>query len=164
YRVTVAVPDSRSLRLPVIRLADGAYFRVRLLTASGEPIIAPQLRRRMFDASGKPIVDGRSDRISDPADGEGALTIGPLPRGIMARALDMPLFAQTRLPDVTIGDATKTVDGGRVTIQQPGAVLQVDVLNGTGAPVSDHDVFIDDPRPRSPLAFPPVRTNQQGRA
>src|SRR5262245_14231219 len=64
YRVTVTVPDSKSLRLPVIRLAPGAYFRVRLVSPAGEPIIAPQLRRRMFDVSGKPIVDGRSDRMS----------------------------------------------------------------------------------------------------
>src|SRR2546428_5362390 len=61
YRATVTVPDSRSLRLPVIRLAAGAYFRVRLVSPAGEPIMAPQLRRRLFDASGKPIfVGGRA--------------------------------------------------------------------------------------------------------
>src|SRR2546425_2430545 len=164
YRATVTVPDSRSLRLPVIRLAAGAYFRVRLVSPAGEPIIAPQLRRRLFDVSGKPIFDGLGDRISDPADNDGAITIGPLPRGIMTVAVDMPLFAQTRLPDVNFGDATKIVDGGTIAVQQPGAVLHVDVLDGTGAPVPNHEVNIDDPRPRSPLVFRPVRTNQQGRA
>src|SRR5438093_79077 len=164
YRVIVTVPDSRSLRLPVIRLALGAYFRVRLVSPAGEPIIAPQLRRRLFDVSGKPIFDGLSDRISDPADNDGAITIGPLPRGIMTVAVDMPLFAQTRLPDLSFSDATKTVDGGTIAIQQPGAVLHIDVLDGTGAPVPNHEVHIDDPRPRSPLVFRPVRTNQQGRA
>jgi hypothetical protein len=82
----------------------------------------------------------------------------------MTVAVDMPLFAQTRLPDVSFGDATKSVDGGTVAIQQPGAVLHVDVLDGTGAPVPNHEVHIDDPRPRSPLVFRPARTNQQGRA
>ena len=48
YRVTVTVPDSRSLRPPVIRLARGAYFRVRLVSPAGEPIIAPQLRWRLL--------------------------------------------------------------------------------------------------------------------
>jgi hypothetical protein len=164
YRVTVTVPDSRSLRLPVIRLAPGAYFRVRLVTPAGEPIIAPQLHRRLFDASGKPILDGLSDRMSDAIDNDGATTIGPLPGGIMTLAVDMPLFAQVRLPDVNFGDATKIVDGGTITIQQPGAVLHVDVLDGTGARVPNHEVYIDDARPRSPLVFRPVRTNQQGRA
>jgi hypothetical protein len=164
YRVTATVPDSRSLRLPVIRLAPGAYFRVRLVSPAGEPIIAPRLRRRLFDVSGTPIVDGLGDRIAEPADNDGAITIGPLPRGIMSVAVDMPLFAQTRVPDVNVGDATNIVDGGTIAIQQPGAVLHVDVLDKTGAPVPDHEVFIDDARPRSPLVFPPVRTNQQGRA
>ncbi len=164
YRVTVTVPASRSLRLPVIRLAPGAYFRVRLVTPAGEPIIAPQLRRRLFDVSGKPIFDALGDRISDPTDNDGAVTIGPMPGGIMTLAVDMPFFAQTRLPDVNLGDATKTVDGGTIAIQQPGAVLHVEVLDGTGAPVPNHEVHIDDARPRSPLVFQPVRTNQQGRA
>jgi len=163
YRLAVTVPASRSLRLPVIRLALGAYFRVRLVSPAGEPIIAPQLRRRLFDASGKPMSDGLGDRISDSADNDGAITIGPLPRGIMTVAVDMPQFAQTRLPDVNFGDATKIVDGGIVAIQH-GAVLHVDVLDGTGAPVTNHEVQIDDPRSRSPLVFRPVRTNQRGRA
>jgi hypothetical protein len=164
YRLSVTVPDSRSLRLPVIRLAAGAYFRVRLVSPAGEPIIAPQLRRRLFDVSGKAIFDGFGDRISDPPDSNGAITIGPLPRSIMTVAVDTPPFAQTRLPDVKFGDATKTVDGGTIVVQRPGALLHVDVLDGTGAPVADHEVHLDDVRPRSPLVFPPVRTNHEGRA
>lgn len=164
YRVSVTVPASRSVRLPVIRLAPGAYFRVRLVTPTGEPIMAPPLRRRLFDVSGKPIFDGAGDRISDRTDNDGAITIGPLPGGIMTLAVDLPLFAQTRLPDVNFGDARKSVDGGTITIQQPGTVLHVDVFDGTGAPVSNHEIGIDDPRPRSPLVFRLVRTNQQGRA
>jgi hypothetical protein len=164
YRVTVTVPPSRALRLPVIRLAAGAFFRVRLVSPTGEPITAPQLRRRSFDVSGQPIVDGLGDRISESADNDGTITIGPLPRGMTTVAVDMPLFAQTRLPDLSVGDATETVDGGTVVIQQPGGVVHVDLVDGTGAAVPAHEVYLEDARPRSPLVFRPVRTNQRGRA
>jgi len=164
YRVMVTVPASMSVRLPVIRLAAGAYFRARLVSPLGEPIGAPQIRRRLFDVSGRPIFDGLDDRRSDPADNDGAITIGPLPRGIMTAAVDAPLFAQTRLPDLNVGGETTIVDGGTIVIQQPGTVLHVDVVDGTGTPVPGHDVHIDEARPRSPLAFRPVRTNARGRA
>ena len=82
----------------------------------------------------------------------------------MTVAVDMPLFAQTRLPDLNFGDAARIVDGGTVVIQQPGGVLHVDLVDGTGAAVPEHDVYLEDARPRSPLAFRPIRTNQQGRA
>jgi len=137
---------------------------VRLVSPTGEPITAPQLRRRLFDVNGTPMFDALGDAISDPADNDGAMMIGPLPRGIVTVAVDMPLFAQTRLPDANIGDATKIVDGGIVAIQQPGAVLHVDVVDGKGVPVRNHEVYVDDARPRSPLVFRPVRTNLQGRA
>lgn len=164
YRVIVAVPASRSVRLPVIRLNPGAYFRVRLVAPGGEPITAPRLRRRLFDASGAQIFAALRDPISGPTDPDGAITIGPLPRGIMTAAVDMPGFAQTRLPDVNVGDATSIMDGGTVTIQQPGAVLHVDVSDGAGAAVPNQYVRLADTRPRSPLIFAPARTNQQGRA
>jgi hypothetical protein len=163
YRVTVAVPASRSLRLPVIHLGPAAYFRVRIVSAAGEPIAAP-LRRRLFDVSGNPIADGLADRISERAGNDGAIAIGPLPRGIMTLAVDHPFFAQTRLPDLNFDGAANNVDGGTIVIQQPGAVLHVDLLDGTGAPVAAHDVYLEDALPRSPLVFRPVRTNQRGRA
>jgi len=65
YRVAVTVPASRSLRLPVIRLAAGAHFRVRFVSPAGEPIVAPRLRPLMFDASGRPIPDAPGDATSD---------------------------------------------------------------------------------------------------
>lgn len=164
YRATVTVPPSRSLRLPVIRLETATVFRVRLVSPAGEPIIAPQLRRRSFDASGQPIVDGLGDRISESADNDGTINIGPLPRGMMAVAVDTPLFAQTRLPDLHFADAARIVDGGTVVIQQPGGVIHVDLVDADGAAVREHDVYLEDPRPRSPLVFRPERTNQQGRA
>ena len=164
YRLAVAVPASRSLRLPVIRLAPAAYFRARFVSSAGEPITAPQLRRRSFDVSGNAIADGLNDRSLDTADNDGAIAIGPLPRGIMTLAVDNPSFAQTRLTDLNYNGAAKDIDGGTIVIQQPGAVLHVDVLDGIGAPVPDHDVYLEDPLPRSPLVLRPVRTNRQGRA
>ena len=163
YRATIVVPDSKSLRLPVIHLASAAFFRVRVVSAAGEPIPGLQVRRRLFDVSGTPIFDNSNDRESSPTD-DGAITIGPFPRGILTMAVDVPPFAQTRLPDVNIGDTATILDGGTIAIQQPGAVLDVDVVDGTGAPVSSHEVFVEDARPRSPLGFSPLRTDQKGRA
>ena len=162
YRFTVTVPASRSLRLPVIRLATAVYFRARFVSAAGEPITAPLLRRRLFDVSGNPIADAPDDRVS--SDNDGTIAIGPLPRGIMTLAVDNPLFAQTRLPDLRFESGAQDVDGGAIVIQQPGAVLHVDVIDGTGAPVRNHEVSLEDALPLSPLVFRPVRTNQQGRA
>ncbi|HXI28192.1 MAG TPA: carboxypeptidase regulatory-like domain-containing protein, partial [Vicinamibacterales bacterium] len=163
YRFAVTVPPSRSLRLPVIRLAGGASFRMRLVSAGGEPILAPQFHRRHFDTNGGPIADPLGDQPSAPGENDGAITIGPLPPGIMTLAIDMPFFARTRVPDVHVADATKNIDGGTIVIQQPGAVLNVNVLDGAGAAVANHDVSLEDPRPRSPLVFPRERTNLKGR-
>jgi len=164
FRFMVTVPPSRSLPLPVIRLSAGAFFRLRLVSAGGEPILAPQFHRREFNAKGGPVADSPGDQASDHSENDGAITIGPLARGIVALAVDMPFFAQTRLPDVNVVDPTRNLDGGTIVIQQPGAVLNVDVVDGAGAAVPNHDVFIEDPRPRSPLVFSPGRTNLQGRA
>jgi hypothetical protein len=68
------------------------------------------------------------------------------------------------LPDVKIADAATNLDGGTVVVEQPGAALNVDVVDGTGAPVPNQIVFIEDPRPRSPMMFSPARTSPQGRA
>ncbi len=56
---------------------------------------------------------------------------------------------------------------GRRNHRHPAArrrAQHVDVVDGAGAPVPNHVVLIEDPRPRSPLIFPPERTNPQGRA
>ena len=164
YRLSVVVPASRSLRLPVIRLSRGSYFRVRLVTPAGDPIVIPLIRRRLLDATGHAILDTPADRTSDSTDADGAITIGPLPPGMLTAAVDMPLFAQTRLPDVAISEADKILDGGTVVVQQPGAVLNVDLVDGEGAPVPNQYVFLDDARPQSPLVFRPVETDLHGRA
>ena len=163
YRLAAIVPASRSLRLPVIHLQSGSRFRVRFVTPDGEPILAPVLRRRVFDTAGNTIADGPADGAG-PTDFDGAITIGPLPRGIMAVAVDLPFFAQTRLPDVSIGAEEQLLDGGTIVIQRPGATLHVDVVDAAGEPVPNHDVFLEDPRPRSPLAFEPAKTDPHGRA
>lgn len=163
YRVSVAVPPSRTLRLPVIHLSPATYFRVRFVSAAGEPVTSPRLRRESLDLSGNRIPEAAGDRIPDQIDGDGTITIGPLPRSITTLVLDTPRFAQTRLPDLYITGAQTLLDGGTVMVQ-PGTVLHVDVVDETGAPVPGHDVFLEDVLPMSPLAFWPVRTNQQGRA
>ena len=164
HRMEVTVPASRSLRLPVVRLERATYFRVKFVSAAGEPIIAPQLRQRSFDVSGNPMFDVLGDRISDPPDSDGAITVGPLSRGITTLALDTPFFAQTRLPDIKVAGTAKVLDGGTVVVQQPGSILHVDLVDAGGVPVAEHDVHLEDVSPRSPLAFLPMRTNQQGRA
>jgi hypothetical protein len=163
FRLMVTVPASRSLRLPVIRLSAGARFRVRLVSPGGEPLLAPALHLRLFDPSGIPM-DDIGGPSSDRSDNDGTVVIEPLPRGVVTLAVDMPAFAQTRLPDVSVADPTQNLDGGTVVVQQPGAALNVDVVDGTNAPVANHVVFIEDPRPRSPMMFFPARTDPQGRA
>jgi hypothetical protein len=42
-------------------------------------------------------------------------------------------------------------------------VLHVDVIDGAGAPVLAHEVYLEDAAPFSPLMFQPMRTDQAGR-
>ena len=163
YRVRITVPPSRTLRLPVIRLSPATYFRVRFVSTSGEPITSPRVRRMSVDLSGMPIWEPRDGSRDDQIDSDGTMTIGPLPRGVTMLALDMPLLAQTRLPDVHVTGDAPLLDAGTVMVE-PGALVHVDVVDITGAPVPEHLVFIEDALPLSPLGVPPVRTNQQGRA
>ncbi len=94
--------------------------------------------------------------------GPRATRIGPLPHGITALALDTPTFAQTRVPSVSITGGDALVDGGTIVVQ-PGSTLHVDLLDASGMPVPDHLVLLEDIVPLSPLQFPPVRTNTEGR-
>src|SRR3989442_516529 len=100
--------------------------------------------------------------VSQQYDGTGARIIGPLPRGITALALDMPFYAQTRLPNVVVNGADALIDGGAVAVQ-PGAVLQIDLVDETGTAVPDLPISLEDTRPLSPLPITQLRTNQQGR-
>ncbi|HEY7283860.1 MAG TPA: carboxypeptidase-like regulatory domain-containing protein [Vicinamibacterales bacterium] len=161
YRMNVSVPSSRALKLPPVRLSPATYFRVRFVTAAGEPITSPRLSRRSFDAAG-PVTELTDDH-ADRVDSDGWITVGPLPRGMTTMALDMPSLAQTRLPDLYVTGEQPLLDGGTVVVG-PGAVLHVDVVDQSGAPVPQHTVAIEDVRPLSPLGFRPVDTNQDGRA
>jgi carboxypeptidase family protein len=163
FQFRVAVPASRTVRLPPIRLDAPTYFRVRFVSTAGEPIMAPAIRRRSFDGSGAPIPDAQSDASSVEVDDEGAARIGPLPHGITALALDMPIFAQTRLPNVSVTGGRTLLDGGTIAVQ-PGTTLNVDLLDAAGMPVPNHYVLLEDLLPMSPLQFPfPVQTNAEGR-
>ena len=163
YLFRVTVPASRTLRLPVIHLEPATYFRIRFVSPAGEPITSPVIRRRSFDGSGTPILDA-PDATSFELDGDGATRMGPLPHGITALALDMPSFAQTRVPNVSVTGADTLLDGGTMVVQ-PGSTLQVDLLDASGMPVPDHFVLLEDVLPLSPIPFrEPVRTNAEGRA
>ena len=162
YQFRVTVPASRMLRLPVIHLEPATHFRIRFVSPTGEAMTSPTIRRRSFDGSGAPILDA-PDASSIEVDGDGATRIGPLPHGITALALDMPIFAQTRVPNFSVTGADALLDGGTIVVQ-PGATLQVDLLDASGLPVPDHFVALEDVLPLSPLQFPgPVKTNAQGR-
>src|SRR5262245_34310246 len=57
YQFTATAPASRTLRLPAIRLQPATYFRARFVSAAGEPIVSPVIRRRSFDGSLAPILE-----------------------------------------------------------------------------------------------------------
>lgn len=159
----VMVPLSRAMKLPVIRLGPPTYFRLRFVTTAGETINSPRLRRQSLDLSGVPIVDTLDHREPDQFDSDGTVTIGPLPRGVTMLALDMPPLPQTRLSDLFVTGADSVLDAGTITVQ-PGAVLDVDLVDAGGTPVPYHELLLEDAAPPSPLSFPVARTNQQGRA
>ena len=162
YYFRVTVPASRTVRLPVIHLEPATYFRVRFVSPAGEPITTPVIRRLSFDGSGDPILEAPgATRIE--ADADGATRIGPLPHGTTALALDTPTYPQMRIPNVSVTGAAPLIDGGTIVVQ-PGSILQVDVFDALGAPVSGHEVLLEDVLPLSPLLFQPVRTNAKGRA
>jgi hypothetical protein len=162
YRFSITVPASKTVSLPVIRLSPATYFRARFVTAAGEPINSPTLRRLSIDSRGMQIPDPLDGQATE-VDGDGGITIGPLPRGVTVMVVDLPAFAQTRLRDVVVTGKDPLIDAGVITIQ-PGAVLHADVVDENGAPVAAHEVWIEDAAPQSPLYFLPVKTNPQGRA
>ncbi len=156
----VIVPASRTIALPTLLLEAPAYFRAWFVNSNGDVLVSPMIRRRAVGVDGAsfPVTDG-SARV----DRDGSITIGPLPSGVTAMALDMPALAQTRLPDVTVRGEHGLHDGGTIVIQ-PGTVLRVEIVDGGGAPVPNHPVAIEDVLSNTPLAFRPVRTDQLGRA
>jgi hypothetical protein len=82
---------------------------------------------------------------------------------VTALALDMPIFAQTRVPNLSVTGVEPLLDGGTIVVQ-PGSTLHVDLLDASGMPVPDHRVLLEDVLPLSPLRFPwPVQTSAEGR-
>ena len=160
YRARVRVPASKVLSLPPIRLSHPTYFRVRFVSPAGEPIAAPHVLRRSLDVSGVPIWEPGA-RGPDPIDGDGTVMVGPLPRGVTTLAVDAPPFARTRLKDLRVTGESPLIDGGAVTLER-GAELHVQVVDGSGKPVPDHEVYLEDAVPLSPLVFEPKRTDEQG--
>lgn len=163
YRFNITVPTSRTVALPVIPLSPATHFRARFVTAAGEPLSSPTLRRRSVDSHGVQIPEPLDRETAEQSDADGGVTIGPLPWGVTMMAVDVPPFAQTRLRDLVVTGKDPLIDAGVITIQ-PGATLQADIVDDHGAPVAAHDVWIEDATPQSPLSFRPVKTNPQGRA
>jgi len=163
HRVDVIVPRSRSVNLPPIRLAMPTYYHARFVNADGDTIVSPRLRIRAVDDNsfgfGR-MIDALALSVIES---DGSITIGPLPRGVLALAIDTPGLAQTRLPDITVTGEDSLLERGTIVIQ-PGSLLQVEVVDLNGIPIPDHLVTIDDVRPSSPLSFPPARTDRRGRA
>lgn len=163
HRVDVIVPRSRSVTLPPIRLAIPTYYHARFVNADGDTIVSPQLRIRSVDldsfSSGRMVDALALSKIES----DGSITVGPLPRGVLALALDTPGLAQTRLPDITVTGEEAMLEHGTIVIQ-PGSLLRVEVVDLNGAPIPHQLITIEDVRPSSPLLFPAARTDQQGRA
>jgi hypothetical protein len=162
YRAIVTVPSSQVMALPDITLTEATYFRARFVTADGEQLAASGLRRQSIDSEGRSILDPLG-HVQQHGELDGTLTIGPLPAGRTLLAFDRPGYAQTRLRDVTVNGTQDLIDGGTITIAR-GAQLHVDVVDAKGQAVPRHDVWLEDANQPSPLAFPPVRTNDAGRA
>ena len=162
HRVNVIVPPSRSIALPAIRLMAPTYFRARFLNAAGDPILSPRLRVR-FQNGDRMTMSASEDHGAARLDGEGGITLGPLARGLHTPFVDMPAMALTALKPVAVTGEESMLDAGTIAIL-PGTVLHVDLVDGSGAPVTNHLVTIHDVAPDSPLSFPEARTDQHGRA
>jgi len=158
----VIVPASRTIALPALLLEAPAYFRARFVNSDGEVIVSPVIRRRSIGVDGVALAGPDADGFPR-VDTDGGITIGPVPAGVTAMALDMPGLAQTRLPDVTVRGEDGVIDGGTIVIQ-PGTVLRVAIVDGDGAPVANYPVAVEDMLPNSPLAARTARTDQEGRA
>ena len=163
HRVGVTVPQSRTLQLPVIRLSAPTYFRVRLVTAAGEPIGSQSLRRQSFDATGMPFSGPLEHLYADAVDADGIISIGPLPHGITVMSVDAPGLARTRLRDLHVDGDAPLIEGGTVVVE-PGGILRVEVVDANGAPVPAHNIILEDVRPFAPIVIPAARTDAQGRA
>jgi hypothetical protein len=163
HHVNVIVPRSRSVNLPPIRLSVPTYYHARFVNADGDTIVSPRLRMRAVGADSFSL--GRTiDTLGlSKIESDGSITVGPLPRGVLALAIDMPNLAQTRLPDITVTGEESLLERGTMVIQ-PGSLLQVELVDLNGTPIPNQLVTIEDLLPASPLSFPPARTDEHGRA
>jgi hypothetical protein len=162
HRVRVAVPESRTIEVPPIHLQPAAYLHLRLLAPAGEPLASAFVLRQSFDATGSPIWEPSSGR-RDEVGPDGGLAVGPLPRGATTLVVDARPFARLRLPDVRVTGESPIIDGGTVKVD-PGSTLHVDVVDGSGAAVANHEVVVEDAVPFSPAPIEPQRTDASGRA
>ena len=160
HRVHVTVPQSRRLALPPITLAEATDFRVRFVTADGEPLAGSGVRRQSIDGDGVAIADPLG-QTRERVDEDGSVRIGPLPPGRTLMAFDRAPLAQTRLGDIEVTGAQPVIEGGTIVVAPPSR-LEVEIVDERGRPVTGHDVWLEDANRPSPLWFAPAKTNAEG--
>jgi hypothetical protein len=161
YRAIVSVPSSRRMNLPAITLSEPTYYQARFVTVDGDPI-ASGLRRQSVDADGAPI-DDPLDHTRERFETDGTVIVGPLAPGRTRLGFDRAPLAPTRLNDFAFSSPQGVKHWGTITIQ-PATQMRVDVLDGNGRPVPQHDVSIEDAVQPSPLSYQAVKTDARGRA
>jgi len=126
---------------------------VRLVSAGGETSSCPAVPFGGVDARGGRSRTSLGANIRIQRTTTAPSTIGPLLRGIMTLAVDMPLRADALARYECRGLDEKNMDAEPSFIQQP-ARCQVDVVDGAGAPLRNHASFHRDPRPRIAMVSP----------
>ena len=162
HRVDVILPRSAQITLPAIRLATPTSYHARFVNADGETIASPRLRMRAIDdtafGGGRPVdVQALSKTESD-----GSVTVGPLPRGVIAIVADAPDLAPARLANIVVAGEESVLEGGTIVLRA-GSSLRIDVVDLNGAPIPNQVVTIDDVRLPSFGSSAPARTDQGGR-
>jgi hypothetical protein len=161
-RLQVMVPHTGLLILPPVQLSAGSYLRMQVVAPSRQPLESARVIGQSYDLSGARIPERAGESLPFAVEPNGRLTIGPLPPGMFVSALEAPPFARMRLRDVHV-TGERLLDFGTVVAQE-GAELNVEVVDGTGEPVPNHEVYLEEGTALSPLWSPPVRTDATGRA
>jgi hypothetical protein len=160
-RIVLDLPPSRAMALPAMALSPETRVRARITLDGGAPVQVPALLGRPFAVDGTPLRFQPSRWTLEPAD-DGAVTFGPVPRGIAVLGIEEPPLARTRLPDVRVDGSRRLVDIGTVVIR-PGAELHVRVTAPDGSPVARTWVSLGDGETVSPFEALRRATDEDGR-
>lgn len=158
HRFTVLAAGD--LVLPEIRLSSPAFFQLQIVSPSGEPIVAPRILLRSYQPDGRPVPNG-GEPVRVTSAGAGAMSIGPLPRGLTRLTIDADPFARTTLPELRVSEDSQTIDGGTVMLEA-GGVLEIAVVDEQGAAVRGHPVQLDADDLSAPEMTSTHRTDARG--